>query len=106
MTREQRVEELHIRMKNRRRRKDRTRTAILGFACILPIAGLILLAAGNRGLIGPSTELYTGSSMLLNGYGGYVLVGVIAFLIGVVFTVIIRGYLERKQDDSKKKKDS
>ncbi len=103
MTREQRIEELHTRIRNRSRRKERTRTTLLGLSCLLPIAGLILLAAGSGGLIGPTTDMYTGSSMLLHGYGGYVLVGVAAFLIGVVLTVIIRNHLERKKDSSKKK---
>ena len=102
MTREEKVKELHIRMKTRRVRREKRLTALLGLICVLPVAGLWRLVSGSGLLIGRSTEMYTGSSMIFGDYGGYVLVGVIAFLTGIVLTVIIRSHQERYQDESKK----
>ena len=106
MTKEEMIKELHTRMKTRRIRREKRLTALLGLICFFPAAGLYMLALGSRGLIGRSTEMYTGSTMLFNEYGGYVLVGVIAFLIGVVLTVVIRRHLEKIDQDESKKESS
>ena len=106
MTREEMIKELHTRMKMRRKRREQRLTALIGFICVLPLAGLWKLASESSILIGRSTDMYTGSSLLFSKYGGYVLVGVIAFLIGIVLTVIIRNHLEKIDRDESKKQDS
>ena len=106
MTRKEMVKELHIRMRNRRKRREKQITALFGLLCLFPAAGLCLLAKGSRGLTDQSTEMYTGSTMLFSNYGGYVLVSVIAFMAGIVLTVIIRNHLENIERDSSEKNDS
>ena len=97
MTSEEMVSSLHMRMKILRRKQEQRTTAALGGVCGLLAAGLALVLAGHGVYTGTADCLYTGSAMLFEGAGGYVLTAVIAFMVGVVITVIIKWNLEKKK---------
>ena len=88
-TDEERLSELHDRIKARRRMLERRKTSVIGAACTAITACLLLLIFGegkahNAGVVG----IYTGATMLFEGAGAYVLVAVLAFMIGTAVTLI------------------
>ena len=89
-----------MRMKIRRRKKEQRVTAVLGGVCGLLAAGLALVLASGGVYIGTIECLYTGSAILFEGVGGYVLTAVIAFMVGVVITVIIKWNLAKKNQNT------
>ena len=105
MTREERVRSLHMRMKIRRRRQEQKRTAVLGGICALLAACLALLVRISSARMGMPPGLLTGSSMLFEDAGGYVLIAVIAFMTGVVITVILKWNLETKKRCEREKQE-
>lgn len=98
MTNEERIREVHRRMAVLKRKRELTRlrawggvTALL-FACLMAVT---VFSFHGHGLIGNSAS---GTSLLSDAAGGYVLVGVLAFMLGVTVTVI----LIRSRDRQKK----
>ena len=88
MTTEERVRDLHARMDERKRLRERRITGLTGTACAVLAAFLILLTVSERGTYpGGPAGMYSGSVLLFEGAGAYVLVAVIAFMAGVVVTV-------------------
>ena len=97
MTKQERVENLHMKMKVLSRRRQQRQNAILGGICGALAVCLVVLIGGT-GAVGKEAGMYTASAMLFGNAGGYVLTGIIAFMIGVVITVIIRRHLENDPD--------
>ena len=95
---EHRVVKLHRKQENRL-------TAMLSALCLAlsgSLAGAVSVFVG-RGQ-GRVPELY-GTTMLLEDVGGYVLVGVIAFIAAVVITVLCIRYREKEKKSCDKKEE-
>ena len=93
---EMRVEMVESRMNALRKKNKRRMTFLLAMLCLLMTAGLAALAGpsvgGGRGSV---SELY-GSTLLSEDAGGYVLVGVSAFMAAVVITALCIRRRERE----------
>ena len=87
---------LHEREEQLRRQREKN---ILTLSGSLSMGLFVLLAALTMRYAGPaysvSGDLFTGSSLLGENVGGYVLVAVIAFTAGVVLTAVIRHLRKR-----------
>ena len=88
MAAEDRVAALHTRMDIRRHTKARRKTCAVGAAGVALTVCLLLLISGvgTTHRVG-SAGIYSGSTMLLEGAGAYVLVAVAAFMAAVILTV-------------------
>jgi len=106
MTAEERVQSLHSRMKARQHRKEYHKTVLVGIGCVCSAAALILLLINNGARTSPVTGMYSASSMLSENAGGYVLTAVIAFMAGVVITVILKRVQESKEKNLEDKRSS
>ncbi len=94
----ERIERMHARARELRDKRNKQITALLGSASAVLAVALLTCCGylmGNRH--GYSASDLTGSSMLDAGVGGYVLVAVLAFGVGVVVTVVIR-FLRMKSE--------
>ena len=97
MTAEERVAALHERMDTMRRVRERRITRVMGTAGILTAVCLILLIIkGGMAHTGGTADMYSGAIMLFEGVGGYILLAILAFMAGVVITVIL---LKRKKQE-------
>ena len=98
MTAEERVSSLHKRMDTMRKVQERRKTGAagalsIGFAsCLL----FLLLAEGTAHSSGAG--MYSGSALLFEGAGGYVLVAVIAFTAAVITTVLCMRYKKKSKE--------
>lgn len=104
MTEEKRVQELHRRMAERKRKKESLRTAAAGVCSLLLFAGLFTLI-GSTGLThqGSTAGLYSGATLLFESTGGYVLAAILAFMAGVFVTALLmrRQGKQRKEGENK-----
>ena len=106
MTAEERVTALHLRMTALRQRKERRKTGALGAGCAGLTACLMTLIFSERQM-GGTAGTYTGAAMLFEDAGGYVLSAVLAFMLGVIITVLcfrIRTKRESGRDDEEKER--
>lgn len=110
MTSEERIISLHERVNALKRRRDRNILKIWGSLSAGLTAALIIAASLLTGR--PHTILksaYTGTSMLSDRVGGYVLVGVVSFSLAVFITVVCmrryRGGGERDHPKSENRKE-
>ncbi|RKM63341.1 hypothetical protein D6856_04255 [Butyrivibrio sp. XB500-5] len=89
MTGEERLSELHRRMKGLRKKRQSRMINAMGmvstalFACLF-----IIIQHLGVGQFGTTTNLYSGSSLLYEEAGGYVLTAIVAFVVGTIVTVI------------------
>ena len=91
MTKEERIYKLHKKMAERKRKKEDFRTAVYGVCSLFLFAGLLILT-GSTGLThqGTTAGLYSGATLLFQNTGGYVLTALIAFMAGVVVTIMLK----------------
>ncbi len=93
MTAEGRVEILHKKMHERQCMKERRKTGAMGVGSIILTLCLVFMLF-NGGMVhngGPSA-MYSGSTMIFEEAGPYILLAVVAFMAGVVCTVLIKRY--------------
>ena len=96
MTNPERVEALHARMLARQRLRERRTNSALAAGCAgLTLCLMLLIFDGGTAHRGGTTGLYTGAAMLFTGAGAYVLTALLAFMAGVVLTVILRKQTEK-----------
>ena len=92
-TAEERISKLHKRAEQLQRQKDRRQIAGLGsmsaFFAVLLTAILFQEVGLSQGV---SEGQFTGSSLLSDVAGGYVLAAVLAFFAGVIITAVIFRY--------------
>lgn len=93
-TAEERIASLHTRMVNRRRWRERRTTNRLYAACVALALCLTALVFDGAAHPGGTAGVYTGAAMLFTGAGPYVLTAVVAFMLGVAVTAL----LKRKQN--------
>ena len=92
----ERIELMHKRAQIliRKREKDRLRVsgAVSGVLLVLLVT-VALHFDRKTGAVGGG--MYTASSLLASDFGAFVLVGVAAFALGVILTVIAKKYLKK-----------
>lgn len=95
-TNEERIARLHERAGEIKKKREKNMLRAMGGVCcvlVLGLAGLIThLGNGQHGI---TEGGLTGSSLLSDGAGGYVLVAVIAFAAGAAVALAARLYKER-----------
>ncbi|MBO6065703.1 MAG: hypothetical protein J6P36_04710 [Lachnospiraceae bacterium] len=97
---EERIQRLHERAEQLRIRKERRITAIAGAMCLVLFAALLGIVRELSGEISDvAGNAFTGSSLLSSEAGAYILVAVIAFMLGVIVTVIIRKYISKNRSE-------
>ncbi len=93
---EERIERLHKRAKQLEARRERRFTALAVSFCLILFASLLGIIRQVAGQITDVTvNSYAGASLLSSEAGGYVLVAVIAFMLGVVVTVLVRKHCKK-----------
>lgn len=105
MTENELVEALHTRMAARRQNKERRKTAALGVGCAGLTVFLLAIIFG-QGMImheGRTVSLYSGAMMLVENAGGYVLVALASFMLGVCVTVYFK-WQQRKNNAQQQEK--
>ena len=102
MTAEERVASLHARMRKRRQVQETRKTAFMGAGCLAMACGLLTLIIGSSGQSYRQEGGYSGATMLFEGAGPFVLTAVIAFMAGVVISVI----LIRRQEKIKRESEN
>jgi Na+/melibiose symporter-like transporter len=79
---------MHLRAEKIQKKKDAIWMAVSGISSVLILVfliGFVSLTDGSLHAVGEAG--FSGNSMLADSAGGYVLVGVIAFIVAVVFTL-------------------
>ncbi len=90
---------MHQKAQAMRRKRDRVSFSLNGSICAVLLISLFAVILRYQGLSpNASNNLYTASSLLPDGAGGYILVAVIAFMLGVVIAMLLK-----KQHDNKQK---
>ena len=85
---EQRIMLMHKRAEGIQRHKDKMMITISGICSAAMLIFLICFISLMDGSLHTVSETgFSGNSMLADSAGGYVLVGVIAFIVAVVFTL-------------------
>jgi len=103
MTNEDRIRVLHTRVAAMRRARERRKTGAIGAASAALTMCLLFIILGDREISpGGMAGLYCGSSMLFEGAGPYVLIAIIAFMAGVVITVLLKRQ-QGRHDQNKSK---
>ena len=92
----ERIRLMHERAAGIQREKDRGRLIIAGGISTALFVVLISLTIYLQGLTGYLGGQFTASSILSENAGGYVLVGVIFFMLGVLISVALIRYQKRK----------
>ena len=98
---EERVREMHRRAAELKKTRDRGLLLASGSLSGLLCAMLLCLILHLQGLSGGyAEELFAASSLLSEDAGGYVLVAVVFFMLGVVISVLLIRY-QRKRPEQK-----
>ncbi len=90
------VASLHRHMEQRRQRREKRRTAVIGSACGELTLFLAVIIFGGRAHICNTAETYSGATLLFENAGPYVLTALVAFMLGVVITVLLRQHREKE----------
>lgn len=98
-TQEERIKQLHERANEIEKRNDKIKTSGLGAFCVGIIALLVTCIVGaSRAFHSTAGIRMQGASLLDNSAGGYVLVAVLAFYVGIIITAII---IKKRNNKSK-----
>ena len=101
-TADERIKRLYARANELRRRKRQNQTILAGCISFILLCALLLfmipaISDAQNVLPGSRSGMFTGASLLSISTGGYVLVAVIAFVLGVVITSVL---IRHKDKDS------
>ena len=94
---EERIELMH--KKAKKLQYERNRRLMIGSAIVGVMLFAVLIVSSvvfNVQIEGTAETTFAASSLFSYSLGGYVMVAVIAFMIGVVITVIIKKHTKRK----------
>ena len=106
-TSEERVTSLHMRMRALKEKQERRKTAALGAGCgVLAVCLMLLIANLGKSDSGGTPSLYSGATMMFENIGGYVLVAVMAFMLGVVIAVALMKKRNRTENGEKREEKS
>ncbi|MBQ5967800.1 MAG: hypothetical protein IJL60_08535 [Clostridiales bacterium] len=95
-TTEEALREIQIRGNKIRRRHERKVTRILSVSTALSFVALFIVISAFSGTLVSKEETSYGSFILSKEAGGFVLAAVLGFIIGVVFTFVVRHFKEKK----------
>ena len=79
---------LHARMARRRKKKEDRTTNALRALCVCFTVCLVPLVFGGAAHTGGTAGVYSGSAMLYESAGPYVLTALVAFMVGVTVTLL------------------
>ena len=102
-TTDERIARIHERAKEikteRSRRMVKVGSAVSAALGVILITVIGFLTNGAGGVpAGTVSDVgYAGASMLGSAAGGYILVALVAFMLGVIVTVLIRTYLDKNK---------
>ncbi len=94
---EERIELMH--KKAKKLQYERNRRLMIGSAIVGAMLFAVLIVSSvvfNVQIEGTAETTFAASSLFSYSLGGYVMVAVIAFMIGVVITVIIKKHAKKK----------
>ncbi len=94
---EERIELMH--KKAKKLQYERNRRLMIGSAIVGAMLFAVLIVSSvvfNVQIEGTAETTFAASSLFSYSLGGYVMVAVIAFMIGVVITVILKKHTKRK----------
>ena len=94
---EERIRLMHERAAGIQREKDRGRLITAGSISTALFVVLLSLTIYLQGLTGYIGDQFTASSLLSDSAGGYVLVAVAFFMLGVLISALLIRYQRRKQ---------
>ena len=95
-SKEERIRLLHQRAAGLQKKNDVRRLLTAGGISTVLFAALLSLTIYLQGLTGYAGDQFTASSLLADSAGGYVLVAVIFFMLGVLISVALIRYQKRK----------
>ena len=98
LTSEERTAALHAKMKARRVRERRITNAIGGVCAVLTAVLFLFAANGGVPHNGGVAGTFSGSTMLYENAGGYVLLAIAAFMAGVIVTVGIQHFRKKEEN--------
>ena len=87
---EELVTSLHLRMLQKRQKREKRVTSVIGAAWAGLMLCLVALVFGGSLHPFGTADVYSGASILFENAGPYVLVAIAAFMAGVVITVLIK----------------
>ena len=100
---DERIARIHERAKEIKEEKSRrlmqtegTVSAVLGVLLIVMI-GIFSRAGGSVSQTAVQDAGYAGASMFGSAAGGYILIALIAFMLGAVTAILIRTYMEKSK---------
>ena len=90
MTNEERIQALHARTAVLQRKRERHKTGAIGAFCLAQTVCLISMIFRSGGVHSCGVpDLYSGSILLFDGAGPYVLIAISAFMAGVIVAVVL-----------------
>ena len=93
LTAEEKVEVLHTRMKVRQQKREKRKLSVLCAACTaLSLSLFLIIYNCETSHFAGTSGLYSGATMLFGDSGFYVLIALIAFMAGVLMTVLYTRY--------------
>ena len=97
---EERIELMHKKAEKLRHKRNKRLMAVSASICALLFAILIAASVGiETQVAGTAETTFAASSLFSASIGGYVMVAVIAFMIGVAITVILKKHIESKRNE-------
>ncbi len=100
---EERIELMHRKAEKLRRERDRKLMAVSAGMGVLMFAMLIAASIGIDGQVSDYVETtFAASSLFEVSIGGYVIVAVAAFMIGVAITALIKKYYKPNKGEETK----
>ena len=101
MTREEKISSLHERMEAYTRMRESRKTTLLGAAsAVLAICLIFIVFVGGGTQLGEAGGMYSGATMLFENAGGYVLLAIGSFMVGVIVTVLCIRYRKKKSPET------
>ncbi len=99
-TSQEQMEQILNRSAQLREEKERHRTGALSASAgaLVLVLAVSIIALGRTGYVEEARGAY-GAFLLSPDVGGYVLVAVLAFAVGVLLTVLIHRYRQRKNEE-------
>ena len=98
---EELVSSLHMRMRRKRRVRERRLTSAMGAACAGLSLCLVALVFGGGLHPAGTASMYSGAAILFEDAGPHVLTALVAFMLGVVVTAALmrKGKREERETD-------
>ncbi len=102
---QERLERVHQRAARMQHARDRRGLVLSAAASVFLLVCLLASAAGiSRTPRGIGEAEYTASALLFESAGGYVLVGVVAFMAAVIITVLCLRYSAKRKSTGQKER--